>query len=60
MFICSLVRFLKNCSWFHHRETSTWLDSSPAAALFGQNDGDSKIIREAQQGFIIAEEIISP
>lgn len=37
-----------------------WLDSIPAAALFGQNDSDSKIIREARHGFIIAEKIFTP
>lgn len=37
-----------------------WLDFIPAAALFGQNDSDSKIIREAWHGFIIAEKISAP
>lgn len=37
-----------------------WLDFIPAAALFGQNDSDSKIIREAWHGFIIVEKISAP
>lgn len=54
------VSFSGDCKWFHHHETSMWLDFIPAAALFGQNDSDSKIIREAWHGFIIAEKIFTP
>lgn len=36
--------FPGDCQWFHHRETSMWLDLIPAAGLFGQNDSDSETI----------------
>lgn len=54
------LSFSGDCKWFHHHETSLWLDFIPAALLFGQNDSDWKIIREAWHGFIIAEKIFTP